>query len=176
MKVLLVYQEFPDTFWSFKHALQFIRKHASMPPLGLLTVAAMLPADWELRLVDMNAGRLTDADLDWADCAFVSAMIVQREAAGHAIGRCKAAGLPVVAGGPLFAAEHEKFPEVDHFVLGEAEVMLPRFLDDFRHGRAQLIYTTTEYAEMAASPAPRWDLVQQDRYASMAVQYSRGCP
>ena len=176
MKVLLVYPEFPDTFWSFKHALQFIRKHASMPPLGLLTVAAMLPADWELRLVDMNAGRLTDADLDWADCAFVSAMIVQREAAGHAIGRCKAAGLPVVAGGPLFAAEHEKFPEVDHFVLGEAEVMLPQFLDDFRHGRAQRIYTTTEYAEMAASPAPRWDLVQHDRYASMAVQYSRGCP
>jgi hypothetical protein len=89
MKILMVYPEFPDTFWSFKHALRFIRKKAFAPPLGLLTVAAMLPAAWEKRLVDLNVTRLTQQDLDWADYVFVSAMIVQREAARAVIARCK---------------------------------------------------------------------------------------
>jgi hypothetical protein len=80
---------FPDTFWSFKHALQFIRKRASLPPLGLLTVAAMLPSAWEKRLVDMNVRKLTEADLEWAEIAFVSAMAVQRESARAVIARCK---------------------------------------------------------------------------------------
>ena len=133
----MLYPEFPDTFWSFKHALAFVDKSAGMPPLGLLTVAAMLPAEWDLRLVDMNVARLTDADLAWADCVFVSAMVVQRECdRGPRIRRCKAAGLPVVAGGPLFTAEHEDFPEVDHFVLNEAELTLPPFLADFARGRS----------------------------------------
>src|SRR5512138_1702810 len=117
MKILLVYPEFPDTFWSFKHALKFIRKKAGAPPLGLLTVAAMLPSGWEPRLADMNLSGLSEEDLAWADIAFVSAMIVQRDSARDAIQRCKEAGLPVVAGGPLFAGEWESFPEVDHFVL-----------------------------------------------------------
>jgi hypothetical protein len=101
MKILMVYPEFPDTFWSFKHALRFIRKKAFAPPLGLLTVAAMLPAAWEKRLVDLNVTRLTQQDLDWADYVFVSAMIVQREAARAVIAQCKQAGIQVVAGGPL---------------------------------------------------------------------------
>src|SRR5512138_2667006 len=104
MKILLVYPEFPDTFWSFKHTLKFIRKKAGAPPLGLLTVAAMLPYGWDVRLADMNIGSLRDQDLAWADMAFISGMDVQRDSAFEAIARCKAAGLPVVAGGPLFTS------------------------------------------------------------------------
>ena len=145
MKVLLVYPEFPDTFWSFKHALKFIRKKAGAPPLGLLTVAAMLPADWEPRLVDLNTQSLRDEDLAWADIAFVSAMIVQRDAARLAIERCKQAGLTVVAGGPLFVGEYEQFPLVDHFVLNEAEITLPPFLADLAAGHPQRVYATTAF-------------------------------
>jgi radical SAM superfamily enzyme YgiQ (UPF0313 family) len=176
MQVLLLYPEFPDTFWSFKHALAFVDKSAGMPPLGLLTVAAMLPTDWDLRLVDMNVTKLTEADLGWAECVFISAMIVQRDATAAAIRRCKAAGLPVVAGGPLFTMESDAFPEVDHFVLNEAENTLPAFLADFAAGRAQRMYATDQYADMHASPLPRWDLVDLKRYATTAVQFSRGCP
>src|SRR5512135_455843 len=134
MRVLLVYPEFPDTFWSFKHALRFVRKSASLPPLGLLTVAAMLPDGWGRRLVDLNVQSLTQADLEWADLAFVSAMVVQRRYAQAAIARCKTAGLKVVAGGPLFTTEYDQFETVDHFVLNEAELTLPPFLADLEAG------------------------------------------
>ena len=135
LRILLVYPEFPDTFWSFKHALKFVRKKAGAPPLGLLTVAAMLPAEWEKRLVDLNVTNLTEKDIKWADYVFVSAMVVQRESAHAVIQRCKSAGAKVVAGGPLFTMEHEQFPEVDHFVLNEAEATLVPFLDDLEQGR-----------------------------------------
>ena len=177
MKVILIYPEFPDTFWSFKHALRFIRKKASSPPLGLLTVAAMLPADWTARLVDENVRKLTRKDLAWADLAFVSAMIVQRESAARIIARCKEAGLRVVAGGPLFTAEHERFAAVDHFVLNEAELTLPPFLADLARGAAERVYATdADFADLGETPVPRWDLADLHAYASMSVQYSRGCP
>jgi radical SAM superfamily enzyme YgiQ (UPF0313 family) len=176
MKAALIYPEFPDTFWSFKHALKFIRKPANSPPLGLLTVAAMLPRDWELRLVDLNVRPLTDADLAWADCAFLSAMGVQRTSACAIIARCKAAGVRVVAGGPLFTAQPEAFPEVDHLVLGEAEATLPEFLADLAAGRARRLYTPGDYPDIEQSPAPRWELADLRRYSQMSVQFSRGCP
>ncbi len=176
MKALLIYPEFPDTFWSFKHALKFVRKRASMPPLGLLTVAAMLPQTWELHLVDMNVTSLTESDLAWADCAFISAMVVQREAARQIIVRCKQSGLKVVAGGPLFTLEHDQFPEVDHFVLNEAELTLPPFLADLAQGLAQRVYTANDYADIRQSPSPVWQLANLRKYASMGVQFSRGCP
>lgn len=176
MKVLLLYPEFPDTFWSFKHALRFIRKRASTPPLGLLTVAAMLPADWELRLVDVNVTKLTDQDLAWADHVFVSAMVIQRESAQRLIARCKAAGLEVTAGGPLFTSEWEQFPGVDHFVLNEAELTLPPFLADLAAGEARHVYTSAEFADLAQTPVPLWRLADLKRYASLALQFSRGCP
>lgn len=113
MKILLVYPEFTDTFWSFKHALKFIRKKAGAPPLGLLTVAAMLPSEWQKRLVDLNITSLTEEDLAWADYVFVSAMVVQRESVRAILQRCKTAGVRVVAGGPLFTMEHER-PVQDH--------------------------------------------------------------
>lgn len=176
MNILLIYPEFPDTFWSFKHALKFVRKKASLPPLGLLTVAAMLPATWPKRLVDVNVTRLTQEDLDWADCVFISAMTVQRRSAHQIIARCKLANLKVVAGGPLFASEHEQFETVDHFVLNEAELTLPPFLADLAQGRPRRIYTTPDFADIRETPAPMWELLERDRYASMSIQFSRGCP
>lgn len=176
MNILLVYPEFPDTFWSFKHALAFVGKRAALPPLGLLTVAAMLPKEWPMRLVDTNVRGLTDKDLAWADCAFVSAMTVQRESARRLIARCKAAGLRVVAGGPLFTSEHERFGDVDHFVLNEAELTLPPFLADLARGSPQRVYSSAGFADLTQTPAPLWRLLELRRYASMSVQFSRGCP
>ncbi len=176
MKILLIYPEFPDTFWSFKHALKFIHKKASTQPLGLLTVAAMLPAEWEKCLVDLNVRTLKDKDLAWADYAFVSAMVVQRESTYKVIARCKAAGLKVVAGGPLFTAEYEQFPDVDHFVLNEAEMTLAPFLRDLERGQARRVYTSDEFPDIQQTPAPLWELADRKHYATMSIQYSRGCP
>jgi radical SAM superfamily enzyme YgiQ (UPF0313 family) len=176
VRILLVYPEFPDTFWSFKHALRFIHKKAASPPLGLLTVAALLPAEWEKRLVDLNVTSLTPKDLAWADYVFVSAMIVQREAARALITRCKESGKKVVAGGPLFTMEHEQFPEVDHFVLNEAELTLPLFLADLATGCAQPLYSTTEYPDIHQTPTPLWQLVNLKNYDTFSIQFSRGCP
>ncbi len=176
MRILLVYPEFPDTFWSFKHALRFIRKKASSPPLGLMTVAAMLPEQWEKRLIDLNVTHLTSKDLGWADCVFISAMVVQRDAARTLIARCQEAGVKVVAGGPLFTMEHEQFPEIDHFVLNEAELTLPLFLADVVSGHAQRMYTTTEYPDIHQTPAPLWQLANLKHYDSVSIQFSRGCP
>jgi radical SAM superfamily enzyme YgiQ (UPF0313 family) len=176
MNALLIYPEFPDTFWSFKHALKFLRKKASAPPLGLLTVAAMLPPQWAKRLVDLNVTELTARDLAWADCALVSSMVVQRESARHVIDRCKRAGLMIIAGGPLFTSEHEQFVEVDHFVLNEAEVTLPPFLADLQLGSPRRMYSTCKFADIRESPVPMWELADLSRYASMSIQFSRGCP
>jgi radical SAM superfamily enzyme YgiQ (UPF0313 family) len=176
MNVLLIYPEFPDTFWSFKHALRFIHKKASSPPLGLLTVAAMLPAEWSKRLIDVNVTQLAEADLEWADYAFISAMVVQRKSARQMIARCKEAGLRVVAGGPLFSSEYKTFETVDHFVLNEAELTLPPFLKDLEQGSAQRIYTTSEFPDLGQTPIPLWDLANLKRYATMNIQFSRGCP
>jgi len=176
MKILLIYPEFPDTFWSFKHALKFIRKKASTQPLGLLTVAAMLPVEWEKRLVDLNVSSLKEKDLAWADYAFISAMVVQRESAYKVIALCKEAGLKVVAGGPLFTAEYMQFPDVDHFVLNEAEMTLAPFLSDLERNQAQRIYTSDEFPDIQHTPTPSWELVEMKHYATMSIQYSRGCP
>ncbi|GMQ81548.1 MAG: B12-binding domain-containing radical SAM protein [Rhodothermia bacterium] len=176
MNALLIYPEFPDTFWSFKHALKFIRKKAAMPPLGLLTVAAMMPSEWNKRLVDTNIQSLEADDLIWADYAFISAMIVQQESTRRMIARCKDAGVTVVAGGPLFTLEHGLYSHVDHFVLNEAEITFPLFLADLRANRPKHVYSTSEFADTETTPAPLWDLVDWKQYASMSVQFSRGCP
>ncbi len=176
MKALLIYPEFPDTFWSFRYALKFINRKASSPPLGMLTIAAMLPEEWEKRLVDMNVERLHDNDLKWADLVFVSAMSVQKESVKGVIGRCKSVGVRIVAGGPLFTTEYETFEDVDHLVLNEAEITLPRFLEDFRNGDAGHFYTTDQWADIRKTPIPLCGLINMKHYASINIQYSRGCP
>jgi len=176
MNVLLISPAFPDTFWSFKYALRFVGKKAAYPPLGLLTVAAMLPHEFKKRLVDVNVEALADRDLDWADAVFIGGMAVQRNSAKQIIDRCRRRGVKVVAGGPLFTAEPDEFGEVDHLVLDEAELTLPSFLEDLKHDRARKVYRAHGFCDLGKTPIPAWDLVQMKRYASMGLQFSRGCP
>ncbi|MDP2920681.1 MAG: B12-binding domain-containing radical SAM protein [Dehalococcoidia bacterium] len=176
MKILLVYPEYPDTFWSFKHALKIIFKKAAHPPLGLLTIAAMLPADWEKKLVDMNVQSLKDKEIERADYVFISAMVVQRDSVKQTIARCKALGKKIVAGGPLFTTEYETFGDVDHLVLDEGEATLPLFLKDLEAGTPQHIYTSHERPDITRTPLPAWSLIKVSKYVSANIQYSRGCP
>jgi len=176
MKILLVYPRYPDTFWSLTYALKFISKKATHPPLGLLTVAAMLPEEWGKRLVDMNVTTLRDKDLQWADFVFISATAIQKASVREVISRCKM-GIKIVAGGPLFTTGCEDFEDVDHFVLNEAEVTLPPFLEeDLKNGCAKHIYTSKELPDMQKTPIPLWELINMKKYATMSIQYSRGCP
>lgn len=176
MRALLISPCYPDTFWSFRHALRFVRKRAAFPPLGLLTVAALLPKDWELRLVDLNVCELQHADLMWADTAWIGGMTIQAPSAETVMERCRAAGLRTVVGGPMATCEPERFRRADHLVLNEAETTLPMFLADFERGCARHVYESAETPDLTASPAPRWDLLDLRKYYSMSVQFSRGCP
>lgn len=176
MNILLVYPQFPDTFWSFKHALAFIHKKASSPPLGLLTVAAMLPSTWDKKLVDMNVTHLEEKDLVWADMVMISAMTVQRESTQMVIERAKKAGKTIIAGGPLFTMEPDAFPEIDHLILNEAEITLPQFLSDLGRGDPQRIYQTDAFADIRTTPVPLWELINLKKYDSLSLQFTRGCP
>ncbi len=176
VRILLIYPCFPDTFWSFKHALKFIFKKASSPPLGLLTVAAMLPEEWEKRLIDMNVRNLEDKDLRWADLVFISGMAVQKESVERIITRCKSAGAKIVAGGPFFTTEYEAFRDIDYLVLNEAELTLPLFLEDLKNGRPKHMYSSDKWADIRKTPLPLWELINMNHYATINIQYSRGCP
>ena len=176
MKILFVYPETPDTFWSFKYVLPFISKRAAFPPLGLLTVAAMLPQNWEMKLVDTNVARLQDDQVLWADYVLISGMIVHKVSAQEIIDRCARLGKPVIAGGPLFTTGHEAFSKVGTFVLGEAEDVIPRLVTDIERGQLEHIYEAPGRPDISKTPIPRWDLIDPRDYATMAVQFSRGCP
>jgi len=176
MKILLVNPEFPNTFWSFKHALRFVSKKAAFPPLGLLTVASMLPNAFKTKLVDMNVSKLRARDILWADMVFVGGMIVQKDSANKVLKLCKILGVRTVAGGPLFTAYYEEFPSVDHLVLNDAEITLPQFLADLENNCAKRIYASDQFADIVTTPLPRWELLDMKQYSSMAIQYSRGCP
>jgi radical SAM superfamily enzyme YgiQ (UPF0313 family) len=176
IRVLLVSPQTPDTFWSFKHAIRFVSRRASMPPLGLLTVAAMLPPEWELKLVDLNVEKLKDEDLRRADYVLLGAMIVHKDSVREIVARCAAFGKTVIAGGPLFTTGHEAFPEIQHFVLGEAEEIMPQVVADMQAGRLQSIYQASHRPDITRTPAPRWDLIKFRHYVTMSVQFSRGCP
>jgi len=176
MNILLVYPKCPDTFWGFKRVMPFISKKAAFPPLGLLTVAAMLPKAWTKKLIDLNIRRLSNRNILWADMVFISAMIIQKESVQEIIQRCKVLGKTIVAGGPLFSGNHESFPNIDHFVLNEAEITLPLFLKDLEKGTLQKIYTSSEKPDLSLTPIPDWSLIKMRDYATMLVQYSRGCP
>ena len=176
MKILLVYPETPSTFYGFRHALKFISKRSDGPPLGLLTVAAMLPSAWDVRLIDLNVSKLTDKDISRVDYVFLSGMDVQRESFMQVIRRCNQLGVKVVAGGPFVTSHHEEILGVDHFVLNEAEITLPQFIRDLENGHPKHRYSSDEFPDIAHTPLPRWDLLKMKHYATMYVQYSRGCP
>ena len=176
MKVLMVYPEFPDTFWSFKHALPFQGKRSAYPPLGLLTISAMLPANWERRLVDLNIRRLKDSELDWADVVFFSGMMVQGPSMKEHIERAKARGLRTVVGGPIASAQDPSISGADHVVEGEAEDLLAELAADLERGEAKPFYKSKLLPDLTKVPPPHLHLANLRRYSSMAVQFSRGCP
>lgn len=175
-KILLVYPEIPPTYWSFKYALPFVGKKASIPPLGLLTIAGMLPSEYELRLVDMNVTPLTDKMIAEADLVLTSAMIVQKNSLTKLAERCQGLKVPIAAGGPYPSSSYQKIEHIDYFILNEGEVTLPQFLDDFEKGQAKHIYQDNQKADITTTPAPRFDLLSIHDYVSMPLQYSRGCP
>jgi len=176
MNILMIYPEYPESFWSFKHALKFVSKKASFPPLGLLTVAPMLPEEWNKKLIDMNVYKLTPKDILWADYVFISAMSIQSESVNKVISMCRNLNTKIVAGGPLFTSTPENFDSVDHLILNEAEITLPLFLEDLRRGKPQHIYASEEWADVTTTPLPAWELISMNDYTSMNLQYSRGCP
>jgi len=176
MKILMVYPMYPNTFWSFKYALKFISKKASFPPLGLLTVASLLPEEWDIKLIDLNIEELNDKDILWSDYVFISAMSVQSESADEIIARCNNLKVKIVAGGPLFTSSSEYYENVDHLILNEAEITLPQFLCDLESGNPKHLYTSKDWAVISATPLPKWNLVNMKNYSSMNIQYSRGCP
>jgi radical SAM superfamily enzyme YgiQ (UPF0313 family) len=176
MKALLVSPLIPDTFWSFKHILKFIRKKAAHIPLGLITVGAMLPREWDIRLVDINVETLTDDMIKWSDMVFMSAMVVQKQSVMEIVNRSRNLGKKIVAGGPLFTSAAEDYSDIDHLVLNEAEITFPLFLSDLATGNLKHIYSSGVKPDITRTPLPRWDLINMNYYASMSIQYSRGCP
>jgi radical SAM superfamily enzyme YgiQ (UPF0313 family) len=177
MRILLVAPQHPDTFWSFKHVLPFVGKRTADPPLGLLTVAAMLPRAWDCRLVDLNVEKLDDRAIRWADAVMLSAMLVHRESVLEVAARCRALGVPVIAGGPLFLRDAvDEYPDIDTIVVGEAEELIDDLVADVAAGRARRLYEAERFPDITRTPPPRWDLLDMRRYASMSLQFSRGCP
>jgi radical SAM superfamily enzyme YgiQ (UPF0313 family) len=176
MNVLLINPEFPDTYWSFRHALPFENKRCAFPPLGLLTVSALLPKTWKRRLVDLNVRVLKRPDIEWADMVFVTAMLVQKESLLRVIARCKAMGKRIVVGGPFVSTSLTPLPEVDHVFIGEAEMTLPQFVADLERGETKRTYQATERPPLSATPVADFHLADLKHYSAMAVQYSRGCP
>src|SRR5215207_3218819 len=176
MKVLLINPEFPDTYWSFRHALPFEGKRCAFPPLGLLTVSALLPQAWERRLIDLNVQSLKTTDIDWADMIFATAMLVQKDSLKEVVDRCKARGKRVVVGGPYVTTTIEELPGADHIFVGEAETTLPQFVKDLANGVAKRRYEAVERPPLSATPLAHFHLANLKRYSAMSVQYSRGCP
>src|SRR2546425_2290313 len=176
MKVLLINPEFPDTYWSFRHALPFEGKRCAFPPLGLMTVSALLPDSWERRMIDLNVRKLKSADIEWADMVFATAMLVQKDSLKEVVQRAKAMGKRVVIGGPYITTTIEDLPEADHIFLGEAETTLPQFVEDLARGEAKRSYQAAERPPLSATPLAHFHLADLKRYSAMSVQYSRGCP
>lgn len=176
MRVLLINPEFPNTYWSFQHALSFEGKRSAFPPLSLLTVSALLPARWERRLIDMNVRKLKPADIEWADMVLVTAMLVQKESLRRVVELCKARGKRVAIGGPYVTTSVDNLPRADHIFLGEAETTLPEFARDLEFGEAKPYYQAKDRPPLSASPIPDFHIADLKRYSAMSVQYSRGCP
>lgn len=177
VRALLVWPEFPLTYWGGQYSLSLVGKRAVMPPLGLLTVAALCPPEWDLRLVDLNIEELSRADLEWADLCLISGMAIQHESMIETIERCRAAGVPTAVGGPHATSSKEKFENASYLVLGEGELTFPRFARDYMAGAPLREYAADEVKpDMALSPVPRFDLLKMDAYIHMCIQFSRGCP
>jgi radical SAM superfamily enzyme YgiQ (UPF0313 family) len=179
MRTLFVYPEFPKTFWSYEKILELVNRKVLLPPLGMVTVAALLPQHWPMKLVDRNVREVSEAEWDWAELVVISGMIVQKRDMAAQIAKAKARGLPVAVGGP-FASSTPEAPELDladYKVLDEGEISLPQFVEAIERGEpAGRFSANGEKPDVTSTPIPRFDLLQLDAYDSMSVQFSRGCP
>lgn len=176
MRILLINPAIPETFWSFKEAIKFISRKATQPPLGLITVAAMLPNDWEVKLLDLNISKLSIDYIQWADYVFISGMNVQKDSFVEVVRKCNELGKPVIAGGPMVTFQFNDFLGIDSYVLGEAENILPELINDLRKNQLKKVYQKKEFPDISQTPIPRWDLLEINKYAAMNLQFSRGCP
>ncbi len=178
MRVLLIYPWFPRSFWSFDGVLELVGYKAQLPPLGLITVAAILPQEWEYKLVDRNVRDITPAEWDWAELVILSAMIVQKEDFLQQIQEAKSRGKLVAVGGPYPTAlpKEAEACGADFLVLDEGEITLPMLVAAINRGDRSGVFRATEKPDVTSTPIPRYDLLEMDKYAEMSVQFSRGCP
>ncbi|MBD2718670.1 B12-binding domain-containing radical SAM protein [Synechococcus sp. FACHB-909] len=178
MNALLLYPHFPKTFWSFDRFLEMAGVKAFIPPLGILTVASLLPPDWNLRFHDRNVAEEPEADWHWCDLVIVSAMMVQREDFHHLIRKAVGMGKKVAVGGPYPTSlpEHALQSGADYLILDEGEITVPAFLAALERGEPDGVFRAAEKPDVSLSPVPRYDLLQREAYLMMAVQFSRGCP
>ncbi|HHN75057.1 MAG TPA: DUF4070 domain-containing protein [Acidobacteria bacterium] len=176
MEALLVWPEFPPTYWSYSYSLRLVGKRCLLPPLPLITVAAMLPDSWKLRLVDLNAERLSDEQIRGADVVLISGMLAQRKSMHQLVERCRALGVRCAVGGPYATAVPEDFAAADHVFVGEAEGSIGEFCRLLERGRAPHRFDGCDKPPITDSPVPRYDLLDVRHYLHMALQYSRGCP
>lgn len=179
MRVLLIYPLFPKSFWSFEKILELINRKVMLPPLGLVTVAAILPQEWEYKLVDRNIRTVTEAEWEWADLVILSAMIVQKEDLHEQIREAKRRHKLVACGGPYPTAlpQEQLDSGVDFLILDEGEITLPMFVDAVKSGETKGIFRADgNKPDVTITPIPRFDLLEMGSYESMSVQFSRGCP
>ncbi|HCF29079.1 MAG TPA: B12-binding domain-containing radical SAM protein, partial [Cyanobacteria bacterium UBA11049] len=179
MRVLLLNPIFPKSFWSFDKTLELIGRKVTIPPLGIITVAAILPQTWEFRLVDRNIRSETEADWNWADLVIVSGMIVQKTDMLHLFSEAKRRGKLVAAGGPYVTSVPEAAQEagVNFLVLDEGEITLPMLVEALERGETSGTFTANgAKPDVSQTPIPRFDLLDLNAYSDMAVQFSRGCP
>lgn len=183
IQALMVQPKTPQTFWSHDCSLKAAGFKAVMPPLGLMTVAAMLPGNYSVTIIDMNVNDLSSRDIDRSDIVFLTGMWIHRESFIDIVNRCHDRGKTIVAGGPFVQSafgkrerDYLEADKIDHLVLYEAENNLPQFLHDYALGTAKKIYDNREKPGLSLTPAPRFDLIRPWDYACMALQFSRGCP
>src|SRR5689334_10895296 len=176
-RALMVYREFRSAwFWNYRDACELLDARYPAAPLGLCTVAALLPKDWEIRLVDRNIETLEDRELDWADVVLTGGMLPQQLDCLEVIRMARGRGKVVIVGGPDATSSPHVYQEANHLVLGEGEITIPKFLADFAAGTAQPVYKDDARANVQESPTPRFDLIKLNKYNHIGVQWCRGCP
>jgi len=177
LKVLLVWPRFPPSFWGFEGLLDMIPEDSASPPLGLITVAALCPPTWTLRLLDHAIEEIRDEDYRWADLVMVSAMHAQRADTAAILARARQFGTRTFIGGPWASSEPDLLRTMaDHVLVGEAEEVFAGIAADLQAGTARALYRAVEKPDVSRSPIPRFDLLQLDKYTLISVQFSRGCP
>jgi radical SAM superfamily enzyme YgiQ (UPF0313 family) len=178
MRILLVYPVFPPTFWSYEKILALVNRKVLLPPLGLITVAAILPQEWDFKLVDRNIRPVTEEEWAWADLVLLSAMIVQKQDLLAQIREAKGRGKLVAVGGPYATSVPSEVQDAgaDFLILDEGEITLPLFVEALQRGETSGVLRATEKPDVTITPVPRYDLLELDAYDSMSVQFSRGCP